>query len=105
MGYRVTFTNRDVTVDVNPGETVLQAADRLGVPLLAGCRAGACLTCAARLHRGRIHMPQGTALTQEMLDAGVVLPCVCTVEGDALLQLGEPGRTLLHPRHVKAWTD
>ncbi|MCB9682536.1 MAG: 2Fe-2S iron-sulfur cluster binding domain-containing protein [Alphaproteobacteria bacterium] len=104
--YRVTLLHRDgASFPVGLGQTILDAAELAGVPLLAGCRTGACLTCAARLVVGKVHVPDGTALTQEMVDAHVVLPCVCTVGADCELEVGRPGRTLLHPRHLHPWTD
>lgn len=104
--YRVTLLDRDNTsFEVQAGQSILTAAEAAGVSLMSGCRTGACLTCAARLVKGRVHLPKGTGLSQQMLDAHVVLTCVTTVTADCELLVGRPGRTLLHPRHIRAWTD
>lgn len=106
LKYQVQLRNRDgVTFDVEPGESILDAARRAGQPMIAGCRTGACLTCAARLVHGRVHMPEGTALTAEMVRAHVVLPCVATVSSDVSLVVGRPGKPLLHRRLLRPWTD
>lgn len=104
--YRVTLQDRDERViEVRPGETLLAAAERQGVPMMSACRQGACRTCAVRLVQGRVHQPTSTSLTQRLLDAHVVLACVATAASDAVLHLGPPGRTLLKPDFLLPWTD
>jgi ferredoxin len=106
MSWRVTLENRDgVSFPIEAEQTVLDAATAAGVPLVAGCRYGACLTCAVRLRTGRVHYPEGTGLTDEMTAAHVVLACVTTVSSDVTLVVGKPDAPLLHPRHLKPWTD
>lgn len=105
MSWRVHLPQRDESFPIEDGETLLDAAERAGVPIIAGCRYGACLTCAARLRTGKVHLPEGTALTEEMLAAHVVLPCVTTVSSDVELDVSAPDRTLLHPRFIRPWTD
>lgn len=104
--YRITLIPReDVAFEVRPNETILEAAERCGVAMIAGCRTGSCLTCAARLESGRVTVPAGTALTKRLADAQVVLPCVSTCHADSVLRVGPPGQTLLHPRMIRPWTD
>jgi len=102
--YRITLQGRDVSFDCHEGETILAAARRAGVPMLAGCHHGACRTCAARLKGGRVHLPEGTALTPELLAAHVLLPCVTTVSSDVVLETGPPGAPL-DAGIILAWTD
>ena len=40
--------------DVEPGEIVLDAAMRQGVPIPYSCRSGTCRTCLSKVHSGRI---------------------------------------------------
>ncbi len=87
-----------------PGQTVLDAAVAAGVVMPAGCRHGACRTCTARLRAGRIHMPDGTAMTPELLADHLVLPCVTTVSSDAAFQVDPDGGPLT-PELVRPWTD
>lgn len=102
--YRVTLLGRDVTFPIRSDQTVLEAAESAGVTLLAGCRHGACRTCAVRFRGGRVHLPEGTALTPEMLRDHIVLPCVMTVSSDVLLEPGPPGQPL-DVDLIRAWTD
>ena len=104
--YHVKLCNRELpSFDIDHDETILAAATRAGVVLPAGCRVGACRTCAARLRGGRVHMPTGNSLTQEMLDGHVVLTCIATVSSDIELDVGEPSRPLLRSKWILPWTD
>lgn len=103
--YRVTLLPDEIVFDGEADQTMLEAAEAAGVRMIAGCRTGACLTCAVRHVEGRVHLPSGTALTDEMLAAHVILPCVTTAEGEVVVQTGRRGKTLLHPRHLRPWTD
>ncbi len=105
VSWRVTLCNRNLSFDIREGETILEAAERAGVVLLAGCRAGACRTCALRSHRGRVHLPDATSLNPEMLAAHVVLACVATVSSDCEFDAGTPEQPLLHPRWIRPWTE
>lgn len=102
--YRVTLQDRDVSFPIEEGETILHAARRAGVPMMAGCHHGACRTCAARLKGGRVHLPEGTALTPALLRDHVLLPCVTTVSSDVVLQTGPPGEPL-DAGLILPWTD
>lgn len=106
MTFRVTLVDRDgLAFPVEPGQSILAAAQAADVPLMSGCRTGACRTCAARLVQGTVHMPEGTSMDERLIAARVVLPCVATVRSDVELAVGPPGRTLLSARHLLPWTD
>lgn len=103
---RVTLDNRGgVSFDVEPGQTILDAAEEAGIPMISGCRVGGCRTCAARLIEGSVSMPQGTAMTAALVEAGVVLTCVATARADARLEVGRPGRPLIQPGLILPWTE
>ncbi len=74
---RVVLRNLDGrVVDVEPGQTVLGAAEEAGVELPFGCRQGGCTTCAARLIEGELDQSAALALTETMAERGWVLLCV-----------------------------
>lgn len=52
--FNVEFTPSGETFDVEPGETVLDAALRQGVQIRYGCRAGKCSTCKFQIEDGEI---------------------------------------------------
>lgn len=102
--YRITLAGRGDSFDCLPGQTLLDAATAAGVPLLSGCRHGACRTCAARLLGGKVQIPEGTALTPELLQRHLLLTCVTVPLSDLTLQVGEVGRPL-EPDLIQPWTD
>ena len=46
-----------VEMDVEEGETVLEAAFRQGIALMHGCKEGQCGSCKSRLISGDIELP------------------------------------------------
>lgn len=82
-------SDRTAVLDVDEGESVLEAAEAAGVSLPFGCRTGACGTCTARLLEGEVsHRRPPRALKERHLADGYVLPCIATPETDARLEVG-----------------
>ncbi len=73
----VTFTlaDRRETVELNPGDSILEAALRPRPDTPYACMGGACGTCRAKLLEGTVDMDHNYALSQADLDAGYVLTC------------------------------
>ncbi|HKJ58100.1 MAG TPA: ferredoxin Fer [Halobacteriales archaeon] len=61
---------------VNPGETILEAAENRGYSWPYACRGGACANCAVILKSGEIAMPGDHILPDDAVDDGVRLTCV-----------------------------
>ena len=99
MAYRVTLANRDRTFPAGQDETILEAAERAGLTLPAGCRSGRCITCAARLLAGRVDDSAGQALRPVQRNRGYVLLCVARARSDLVLEVSaESQRNLFdHP--------
>jgi ferredoxin len=72
-------------VEVLPGESLLDAAERAGAGISSFCRAGICGTCRTRLISGEVSC-EGEALTDRDRQDGYVLPCVSVVAGDCVLE-------------------
>jgi ferredoxin len=82
-------SGRQEVLEVEEGESVLEAAEVAGVGLPFGCRTGACGTCAALLFEGEVsHRRPPRALKQRHLADGYVLPCIATPETDVRLEVG-----------------
>ncbi|HMB50830.1 ferredoxin Fer [Natronoarchaeum rubrum] len=64
----------EITVD--PGESLLEAAENSGRAWPFACRGGACSNCAVAVIEGEIPPPTSHVLTQEMLDRGIRLSCI-----------------------------
>jgi len=74
------------TVTVRPGETLLDAAERGGVPVDSLCRAGVCGTCRTRVAEGEVECPSTTLDPRERAE-GFVLACVATVHSPCTVDL------------------
>jgi ferredoxin-NADP reductase len=72
-------------VEVLPGESLLDAAERAGASFSSFCRAGICGTCRTRLVSGQVSC-EGEALTDRDRQDGYVLPCVSVAAGDCVLE-------------------
>lgn len=64
-----------ITVTVNPGESVLEAAHREGHDIEFQCEEGYCGCCMAKLIDGEVNMPLHDALSDSEVDEGWVLCC------------------------------
>lgn len=86
-GYVVRLVNEalgiDLRVPCEPGELVLDAADRAGLEMPSSCRTGGCLTCAAKLLGGETEMDEQYTLEAEHIADGFRLLCCTTVSSDA----------------------
>lgn len=57
------------------GETILNAAMKLGIDLPFACKGGMCCTCRAKLESGEVDMDHNYALEHEEVEAGFILTC------------------------------
>ena len=73
----VTFTlsGRQGTVELTPGDSILEGALQARPDAPYACMGGACGTCRAKLIAGTVEMDHNYALSQTDLDAGYVLTC------------------------------
>ena len=108
---QVAYEGISAEVPVRPGETILSALERSGVPrrlclpeMPSDCRRGSCLTCAAThasgseissLQRGEDGLTP--CLSEKMKGLNYVMTCSSTVSGDGVkLELG---------KNHQAWED
>ena len=76
----------NTTIDVSPSQTIVEAAEDLGLNLAVSCRSGACASCMGRLIAGEVDQSNQSFLDEDRLDACFVLTCVaypcmdCTIE-------------------------
>ena len=86
--FRVTLRNYDVTLDVGEDQSIYQAALDAGIQLPIGCNYGGCITCAAKLIRGKVRQPNATALNKRQSKAGYILLCVARPATDCVIDAG-----------------
>ena len=74
---QVTFTlsGREEAVELNPGDSILEAALKARPDAPYACMGGACGTCRAKLVDGTVEMDHNFALGKAELEAGFVLTC------------------------------
>ncbi len=89
MSFEVTLSPSGRKFVVQDGESVLDAAVRLGVGLPYGCRSGRCGSCMANLVEGQIDYPDGPPEALEMESDEKCLPCVGFPQSDLTLQVRE----------------
>lgn len=86
---QVTLQPSGAVLTLNPGERILEAAQRLGYDCPQSCRNGNCHVCAALLVDGRVRQDG------EVRDHGELFTCIaepiedCTLLWDGVLALGE----------------
>lgn len=80
------FARSDRSCGIPAGCTLLEVADRNGIPIPSGCRQGQCGTCTTRLITGEVRMDAEDGLDRELKARGYILPCVARAQGDVSLE-------------------
>lgn len=70
-----TLSGTQATVDLAPGDSILEGALQLRSDAPYACMGGACGTCRAKLVEGEVEMDHNFALGRAELDAGYILTC------------------------------
>lgn len=74
-------TIHNIPIDEN--QTFLEGIESVGLEVLHSCRAGVCVTCAAKLISGEID-PGFAAITDDLKDDGYVLTCSAFPRSDGI---------------------
>ncbi|MCZ8181426.1 MAG: phenylacetate-CoA oxygenase/reductase subunit PaaK [Beijerinckiaceae bacterium] len=80
----LTHDGQSHAISLQPGETVLEAAERAGLDVPYSCRGGMCCTCRAKVTDGDAAMDVNFSLEPWEVEAGYVLACQCRPTGDRL---------------------
>lgn len=80
----LTHDGQSHAITLQPGETVLEAAERAGLDVPYSCRGGMCCTCRAKVTDGDAAMDVNFSLEPWEVEAGYVLACQCRPKGDRL---------------------
>jgi phenol hydroxylase P5 protein len=88
MSYELTIEPLGQTIDIEEGQTILDAALRAGIYLPHACCHGLCATCKVQVVDGEIeHGPVSTfALMDFERDEGKCLACCATAESDLVIE-------------------
>ena len=93
MGHRITVRYSDGAerqMPIEPGQTVLEAAEANGVPIVSECQSGVCGTCVARCTRGEYAPGRALGLSEQEREQRRILSCQTRVESDCVIELDYP---------------
>lgn len=93
MTFQVTVRYSDGTVRVMPAapdQTVLQAAEEYGIPVVSACQSGVCGTCVGRCTDGTYEPGNVVALNRSECDEGRILACQARVRSDCTVEFEYP---------------
>lgn len=87
--YKVRFEPVGIEMDVEEGETVLDAAFRQGISVMHGCKEGQCSSCKSLLLDGDIELLKYStfALAESERDSGHILLCKTHAYSDLSIEL------------------
>lgn len=95
----VSINQGEYTLEVQPKETILQAALRENVNIPHSCRVGGCATCKCKLSSGKVKelTEASYVLSDEELDQGYILACQSVPKSDLSLDVAFDTAPLTHP--------
>lgn len=73
------------TFEVQPHQTILEAALELDIDLPYSCQAGMCTACLGKCVEGKVKLDEEDGLTQKELDNGFILTCVAHPVGPGVV--------------------
>ncbi len=73
---KIRFLGEDFIVPVKAGNTILEAAEKVGLELPYSCRSGICTTCTGRCVSGKVEMFTNAGRITTDMSNGIVLTCV-----------------------------
>lgn len=74
------------TITVPEDQTILAAAQAVGLDLPTSCGAGVCTTCAALVLEGEVDQSEGMGVSTELQADGYALLCVAFPRSDIKLE-------------------
>ncbi|MEH6445965.1 MAG: MOSC N-terminal beta barrel domain-containing protein [Oceanospirillaceae bacterium] len=85
--YKLKFLQSGLEMEVDADQTILDAAESLGIYPDYSCLAGICGSCNSTLINGEIHAPDALALDEEDKANGEFLPCCSYARSDLEIDL------------------
>lgn len=70
----ISLYGKDYTIPVDEDMTFLEGIEEFGLEVPYSCRAGVCITCAAKIIAGEVDLGEA-AITDELKEQGYVLTC------------------------------
>ena len=86
---KITIANRDNAIyEVKGNKPLLSELRSLGLDLPYGCQYGGCITCAAKLIKGKVDQKSQVALNNRQINDGYVILCVARAKSDCTFDIG-----------------
>jgi len=85
--FEVKFAGMSGAVSSEPGESILDIAERAGLDVDYSCRTGTCGLCEARILSGEVELGENEVLDDEDLEAGRVLTCQAYPKANCEIEL------------------
>lgn len=104
MGFRVAVSQFEEPLEVEMGQTILEAALARDLPYPHGCRSGNCGACKSELLSGEVDMSPYSefALSEAEKANGLILACRAVPWSDCAVKFLEADETVAHPlRHLE----
>lgn len=104
MAFLIKLDGTDYEFYAEPGEKILDAAQRSGLILKSACRSGACGACKAQVLSGEVELGKylPSALPDADRAAGLTLLCTAKPLSDLVLKVREVKRAEKKPEHTLA---
>ena len=103
MRHTVRLSETGETFDVEPEESILDAATRAGVPMAHECTFGGCATCRVKLEEGSVYYEDfPMALTEEEHAQGFALACQARIKENVVVTPAGGQMELPDPAEMKA---
>ncbi|GAA4384051.1 ferredoxin--NADP reductase [Hymenobacter koreensis] len=85
----IQYEGTDYEVEVQPNQTILEAALDLDIDLPYSCQAGLCTACRGKCLSGKVHLDEREGLSDSELKQGYVLVCVGhPLTSDVVIEIG-----------------
>ena len=73
---RVVIDDEEHSITLEPGESILDAANRVGIDPPFSCQSGVCTTCKAKVLSGEVEMENNFGLGEDEVEEGYILSCI-----------------------------
>tara|TARA_B100000989_G_scaffold289882_1_gene262343 strand:+ start:984 stop:2846 length:1863 start_codon:yes stop_codon:yes gene_type:complete len=83
---KITFSTSGKTTSLAPDQTVLEAAESIGVEIENSCLSGTCGTCKVKLVDGSVHMDCDDALDDQDKSSNIILACQAKSQSDVTIE-------------------
>ena len=81
------FSHSNIEIKVDANQTVLEAAEKVGIYLDFSCSSGICGSCTSYLLEGEIHAPEAQAIDDSDRENGEFLPCCSFARSNLVVDL------------------